>query len=598
MCRRVQPGLGPPGLHGLHVVPAHVPRALRRQLLLIHPVPELREVLVLDVGEVAPEAGAEGGLGHVVVDGQHRQLVHEDGLGGLQHGHALGRVELRGRVAHQPVVVRVAPAGLVVLAAGDEQVHEVVGVRVVADPGGARDVVADVGLGVEVHLPLLVQELGVDAQVLGPRVRDDERDLHVRVGGVVVDLDRGEGLAAGTVAGFCHQPLGLRHVRLVARPVGHVRVGVPREAGGHEGVGGDLAGLGDLLADVLARDGEGQGAPHERVVQGRLGDVDSVEVRAQVGDRVEVLPGHQLLDDVGRRHVDPVALPREVEVERRRVRLHGQGVDRLEGDVVRVPVAGVLDEADAVVHAAELHHVGPVADDVLGAQPLLLPAVGEALLGLLDVAAVHREHRVEGHELQEERRGRLQPEAERVLIGRGDPDGVEPVHGAAVLDLGGEGLGALDVPEHVGVLGRRLGVEEALEGPHEVRRGDLVAVGPEGVVAQVERVLEAVVRDLPPLCDPWERFKCLRVRHQEALKEHPDGPPLRHPGHGRGVQGLDLGAVVEHEVSGLEAGPAGGVDRPPEEARQEGDGDHLAGDALEGHGSSGATGEGAGAGRV
>src|SRR5262245_27518599 len=56
--------------------PRRVRRALLRQLLVGHPVPELRQVVVLQVLVEAAQARRDDVLGDVVVDGQDRNLVH------------------------------------------------------------------------------------------------------------------------------------------------------------------------------------------------------------------------------------------------------------------------------------------------------------------------------------------------------------------------------------------------------------------------------------------------------------------------------------------------------------------------------------------
>ena len=374
-------------------------------------------MLVLHVGVEAPQARVHQAAGDVVVDREDGQLFEQDGLGLGEVGQARGLVGLGGGQGDQLVVAGVAPAGAVVLAAGHEHVEEGVRVRVVTDPGRARDLEVEGLLGVQVDLPLLVEELDVQAQVALPAVGDDLGDVLVGLVGVVVDLEGGELGAALAEARLGEERAGLLEVRLEVGPAVHLDHRVGPHARGREAVGHLLAGLGDVGHDPLAVDREGHGAPHARVVEGGLGDVDPVEVGAQVGRRVEVLPGEQARDDVGDGAVDVVDLAHQVEVQARAQVVDGQDVDRVEGHLVPVPVLLALAQADAVVDPPELDPKGTVGDQVLRPQPLELPGVGPALLDGLDGVAGDREGGVEGADVEEVGGGLVELDDEGALVG-------------------------------------------------------------------------------------------------------------------------------------------------------------------------------------
>ena len=371
-------------------------------------------MLVEHIGLEASQARRDHILGHIRVDGQDGQGLHEQGLCLAQQLEASLGVQLHGGGRHEPVVLRVAPAGLVVLAAGDHQVHEGVGVAVVPNPGRARHVVAQVELGVEVDLPLLVAQLRADAKGVLPGEGDDLRDGGVRLRGVVVDLDRREALAAGEAR------LGQEAPRLLEVPLSHGGGEIGSDPGGREAEAGLLTHLHDLLADLAPGDHQGQRAPDARVVVGGLGDIDPVEVGPQVGRRLEVLATHELLHDIGVHAVDHITPAGQIHVEHRRVLLDGEDIDRAQGHAVRVPIGLVLHESNAVVHAALGDAEGAVGDDVLRPHPLDLPAVRPARLRLLQAAAVHGEGGVEPHEVDEERGGGVELDLQHARSGRAD----------------------------------------------------------------------------------------------------------------------------------------------------------------------------------
>ena len=128
-------------------------------------------------------------LGLVVQDRDDRQIVEEDLLGLLKRCHARLRIGDADRVLHQLVELGVVVAGIVPHAGvRQEQVEEGDRIDIVADPGRARDVELLVVAGVEIDLPFLVIQRGIDADLL-PHVLDRDRDLLVVLAGVVEELE-------------------------------------------------------------------------------------------------------------------------------------------------------------------------------------------------------------------------------------------------------------------------------------------------------------------------------------------------------------------------------------------------------------------------
>jgi len=153
-------------------------------------------------------------------------------------------------------------------------------------------------------------------------------------------------------------------------------------------------------------------------------------------------------------------------------------------------VAGVLGDEDVLVGFPLGQDERTVADEGAGLGPAGAAGVGCA--GFKDGGGVDGEP------------GLVRGEGEQVGCGAGEGEleraGVEGL-GADLGEIGefagGVVGGAGEDVEHVGVVGGELGVEDALDGEHEVLGGDGVAVGPEAVGSEVERVGETVGGDIP-----------------------------------------------------------------------------------------------------
>ena len=93
----------------------------------------------------------------------------------------------------QGVVLGVAPTGAIVGAVADEDIEERVGVEIVADPRGSRDVVPKPALIAQIASPLLLTESDLDTELSTPLGLDHLGDHLVERVGVVEKLERGKG---------------------------------------------------------------------------------------------------------------------------------------------------------------------------------------------------------------------------------------------------------------------------------------------------------------------------------------------------------------------------------------------------------------------
>ena len=96
---------------------------------------------------------------------------------------------------HQGVVALALPPCVVIAAIGGEQVHEVMGVRVVGAPSQAMDVGRVPAQLIQVDLPFLVFQPHQHAQVFFPHALNGLRHGFVDLVGVVPQDDVGEPVA-------------------------------------------------------------------------------------------------------------------------------------------------------------------------------------------------------------------------------------------------------------------------------------------------------------------------------------------------------------------------------------------------------------------
>src|SRR5690606_18930046 len=83
------------------------------------------------------------------------------------------------------VIALVAPASSVVAVSGAEHSQKSVGVRVVADPSGTRNLVGQAVLRFNKRLPFLIAKVHLDAESVLPHFADGFRDCLVLIGSIV-----------------------------------------------------------------------------------------------------------------------------------------------------------------------------------------------------------------------------------------------------------------------------------------------------------------------------------------------------------------------------------------------------------------------------
>ena len=110
---------------------------------------------------------------------------------------------------------------------------------------------------------------------------------------------------------------------------------------------------------------------------------------------------------------------------------------------------------------------------------------------------MHGEPRAVGDQVVEVGHGVVEVETESVVIQHLDSDGRE-ISGFARYEI----LRTLDREKHVGVFGSHVGRQHALVGVGKIAGGDGVAVGPLGIVAQVECPSLGVLGGFPVRRDP------------------------------------------------------------------------------------------------
>ena len=113
----------------------------------------------------------------VVVHRDDRLLLHQQLLGLLEQTQPLLRIGLHGRLIHQPVILGVAPAGVVVLAVGAVAVQERRDIVVVARPTRPGNRVLAVLELLPERLDLELFQPDIDPQVLQPLPADILGDI-------------------------------------------------------------------------------------------------------------------------------------------------------------------------------------------------------------------------------------------------------------------------------------------------------------------------------------------------------------------------------------------------------------------------------------
>ena len=218
-------------------------------------------------------------------------------------------------------------------------------------------------------------------------------------------------------------------------------------------------------------------------------------------------------------------------------------VQAVQLDLVSVVVVGVLHQAEGQSRGlVAVQNEGAVAQHGVraGAEGALSQALIECLV-----------HRVEGgeiHQVQEVGNGNGQLHLQGLFVHCGDAQ-------LALIHLAGDDLGGVldlaDVAHHVAVLGGGGGISRALPGEHEVVGGNGIAVGPVGILTQVEGVGAAVLAHLVALGNGGNGLT-VRVHLHQAVGVVGDYLKAGAVGGQLGVQGgdLDLGHNIQHVAAG------------------------------------------------
>ena len=215
---------------------------------------------------------------------------------------------------------------------------------------------------------------------------------------------------------------------------------------------GDLfAAPGDFLDDSLFVDHQREGFAHARVVERLPCHVKANEIRAEVRKAVEVRPLEQNVEQFDR---DQVFIPNDiggaglVKVQGGVGAGAGQQVHNFTAGVRGVPVTPVLAQPDAVIDPPGNQFVGAAAGHRMRHQP--------AVAIFFDGLARHHAQRHVSAEVEEERRGIFQFDAQRVVIHRFHSH-LRSVSDVAAAIL----LAVFQVKQHTGILACRSRIQHA-----------------------------------------------------------------------------------------------------------------------------------------
>ena len=395
----------------------------------------------------------------------------EVGLSGCR----IGLVELQ---VHQLPVASVVPARISTYQhiGMKRVVQQVAGVRIVDDPSHAEGVgaffrgAAARAEPVQVLAPFRVGRGHRDAQVV-PQLLGDRFD-EVLVAKVGPQLDAGEPCSTG-IPCLCQIDPGLGRIEGVSHCPALVFRQLRRDDAGRRLPPGQAE---QVVQDVLAVYGRGQGLAHTGVVRGRPPGVHPQVVDTRVGRSVELGAQHGVGQDVRRLAVEGHTGVDQVFLVGRQ--LFFPGDDRHEhlfdGDVRCAVVEGIGVEHQPVAVAPFGEHVGTVPDKVSGFCPVWVAGDEVQARGVGGRG---------GHDGGEEGCPGVKGEPDGPCVQGGDADPVRvSEHTVFVV------LGSLEVV-HQGVkVGLQVGVEQAEDAVDIVLGGHWLAVGPDSAGAQGDGV--------------------------------------------------------------------------------------------------------------
>ena len=241
------------------------------------------------VEEIGIDAAEFGGIVELdadeVIEWADGGIFGDENVFGLaEDGVAFLEIDLFGGIGDEFVVEGVGPAGAIIATPGDEHIEEGIGVVIIADPSGAREVVIEFGLGVEIDGVFLLGELDGDIEFAFEGALEFDGDIAIEIGiGAIEVIANGETAAIGE-AGFGEEASGF--VEIAGEAWGRSVTGTC--AWGDEAGGGGFASAGDIFDEIFFIENEAEGFADARIIEGFAGDIEADEIVAEEGGGVEI----------------------------------------------------------------------------------------------------------------------------------------------------------------------------------------------------------------------------------------------------------------------------------------------------------------------
>ena len=217
----------------------------------------------------------------------------------------------------------------------------------------------------------------------------------------------------------------------------------------------------------------------------------------------------------------------------------------VEFDRFGVPVVGISLHHNALVGRPLLELEWSVGNHVARLSPTSA-LVGEAA-ELRDHSERHRiPGVVAGENPQEERGGVIEGHLEGLLIEGFETDLRIIIQLPLVVFLRAD-----HKPEEIGVFRGEDWGEHALVGLHKILRRDALAIGPFRVCAEVKRINQAILGDIPTLGHAGHRIECLRIFRKETFKQGHQQIVFGHTGDHLRIEILWFGTVariINHQL--------------------------------------------------
>ena len=213
----------------------------------------------------------------VEIDRNDGRGVEDERLGFGEDGGASGRVGDGIRAIRKGVVSGISPAGVVVAGIAPPHVEKGGGIEIVGGPATEENLIVAGATAGEDDFVFLVHEADIEAEIAAPHLLNRFGHEAKNLGVVVKDLDGRESGAAGMTRGNEQ----LASSREIVRAARRRRVALEQRRDesrrGLSTTGQNVAG------DVLAVDGQREGAPDANIVERRAADVEAEEISFQIG---------------------------------------------------------------------------------------------------------------------------------------------------------------------------------------------------------------------------------------------------------------------------------------------------------------------------